>query len=118
MHALHIVQELIRSRCPQVHAARLRVILAAVCAAMRSRRLTLTELGRALVGAAHVKHNIKRIDRLLGNPHVTAERIALYQAVAQRVVGKVSEPLIVIDWSDLTADRRWQLLRAANAIGS
>ena len=68
MHALHIVQELIRSRCPQVHAARLRVILAAVSAAMRSRRLTLTELGRALVGAAHVKHNIKRIDRLPGNP--------------------------------------------------
>ncbi len=117
MHALRIVQELIRLRCPQVHAARLRVILAAVSAAMRSRRLALTELGRAVAGAAHVKHNIKRIDRLLGNPHVIAERFALYQTVARRLVGKVNEPLVVVDWSDLTADRRWQLLRAALPVG-
>ena len=117
MHALRIVQDLIRSRCPQIHAARLRVILAAVSAAIRSRRLVLTELGRALLGAAQVKHNIKRIDRLLGNPHLPAERFALYQALAQRLVGRNREPLVVIDWSDLTADRRWQLLRAALPVG-
>ena len=117
MHALRIVQQLIRSCCPQIHCARLTVILAAVGAALRARRLTLTELGRALVGAARPKHNIKRIDRLLGNRHVGAERFDLYQALARHVVGALREPLIVIDWSDLTADRRWQLLRAAMPIG-
>ena len=30
MHALNIVQQLIRSCCPHIHAARLEVILAAV----------------------------------------------------------------------------------------
>ena len=117
MHALVIVQQLLRSCCPRIHAARLTVTLSAVAAAIRSRRLVLTELGRALVSAARVKHNIKRIDRLLGNRHLAVERVEVYQALAHRLVGTRSEPLIVIDWSDLTADRRWQLLRAAVPIG-
>ena len=117
MHALRIVQQLIRSCCPHIHAARLTVILAVVGAAVRSRRLTLTELGRALIGPAHVKHSIKRVDRLLGNRHLGAERFELYQVLARRVVGRLREPLIVIDWSDLTPDRHWQLLRAAMPIG-
>ena len=117
MHALNIVQQLIRSCCPHLHAARLTVILAVVAAAVRSRRLTLTELGRALISPAHVKHSIKRVDRLLGNRHLAAERAQLYQALARRLVGTLPEPLIVVDWTDLTADRRWQLLRAAIALG-
>ena len=117
MHALVIVQQLLRSCCPRIHAARLKVILSAVAAAVRGRRLVLTELGRALVSAARVKHNIKRIDRLLGNRHLAGERLGLYQVLAHRVVGTLSEPLIVVDWSDLTPDRRWQLLRAAIPIG-
>lgn len=117
MHALRIVQKLIRSCCPHIHAARLTVVLAVVAAAVRSRRLTLTELGRALIGPAHVKHSIKRVDRLLGNCHLAGERFGLYQVLAHRVVGRLREPLIVIDWSDLTHDRRWQLLRAALPIG-
>jgi hypothetical protein len=117
MHALNIVQQLIRSCCPYIHAARLTVILAAVGAAVRARRLTLTELGRALVGAPRPKHDIKRIDRLLGNHHLAAERFELYQVLARRVVGALREPLIVVDWSDLTPNRRWQLLRAGMPIG-
>lgn len=117
MHALVIVQQLLRIRCPHIHAVRLMVILTAVGAAVRGRRLTLTELGRSLPGGARVKHNIKRIDRLLGNRHLAAERVDLYRALARRIVGSSVEPVIIVDWSDLTADRRWQLLRAAVPIG-
>lgn len=117
MHALAIVQQLIRSCCPRIHAARLTVILAVVAAAVRGRRLTLTELGRALIGPAHVKHSIKRVDRLLGNRHLVLDRVEVYQALARRLVGARCELLIVVDWSDLTPDRRWQLLRAAIPIG-
>ena len=117
MHALVIVQEFLRIRCPHIHAVRLTVILAAVGAAVRGRRLTLTELGRGLAGCARVKHNIKRIDRLLGNRHLAAERVELYRALARRIVGSAAEPVIIVDWSDLTADRRWQLLRAAAPVG-
>ncbi|WP_252360521.1 hypothetical protein, partial [Escherichia coli] len=37
--------------------------------------LTLTELGRNLPTKARTKHNIKRIDRLLGNRHLHKERL-------------------------------------------
>jgi len=117
MHALVIVQQFLRTQCPHIHAVRLAVILAAVAAAVRGRRLTLTELGRSLPGPARVKHNIKRIDRLLGNRHLAAERMGLYRALARRVLGTLSEPVILVDWSDLSADRRWQLLRAAFPMG-
>ena len=117
MHALVIVQQLLRTRCPHIHTTRLTVILAAVAAAVRGRRLTLTELGRAVLGPARVKHNIKRIDRLLGNRHLAAECPQLYQALARRIVGTLCEPVIIVDWTDLTADRRWQLLRAATPVG-
>ena len=117
MHALVIVQQLLRIRCPYIHAARLTVILAAVGAAVRGRRLTLTELGRSLPGPARVKHNIKRIDRLLGNRHLAAERMGLFRALARRTLGTLREPVIIVDWTDLTADRRWQLLRAASPVG-
>lgn len=117
MHAFAIVQQLLRSCCPHIHAARLTVIVAAVGAAIRGRRLTLTELGRAVIGPARVKHNIKRMDRLLGNRHLANEQMGLYRALAPRILGTLREPLIIVDWSDLTADRRWQLLRAATPIG-
>ena len=107
MHALRIVQQLLRTRCPHIHAARLSVILAAVAAAVRGRRLTLTELGRALIGPARIKHGIKRIDRLLGNPRLNAERFSIYQASARWLLGQQLCPVIVVDWSDLTADRRY-----------
>jgi hypothetical protein len=118
MHALIIVQQFLRTRCPHIHAVRLTVILAAVGAAVRGRRLTLTELGRSLPGTARVKHNIKRMDRLLGNRHLATERVDLYRALARRLVGTAPEPMIIVDWSDLTADRRWQLLRAALPVGA
>lgn len=117
MHALVIVQQLLRTCCPHIHAARLAVILAAVAAAVRGRRLTLTELGRSVIGPGRVKHGIKRIDRLLGNRHLAAERGDIYRALARRLIGASREPTIIIDWSDLTADRRWQLLRAALPVG-
>lgn len=117
MHALSIVQQLIRSCCPHIHATRLTVLLAAAGAVVRARRLTLTEIGYALVGKSLRKHAIKRVDRLLGNHHLAGERFDLYQVLARQVLGTVREPLIIVDWSDLTRDRRWQLLRAGFPIG-
>jgi hypothetical protein len=54
-----------------------------------------------VIGPARVKHNIKRIDRLLGNRHLAAEQREVYQALAHRTLGTLREPLIIVDWSDL-----------------
>jgi hypothetical protein len=82
-------------------------------AALRGGALSLTSLGRALAGTAYVKHKIKRVDRLLGNRKLAAERGKIYGALTRWLIGTQTQPVIVIDWSDLSADRRWHLLRAA-----
>ena len=117
MHAVHILHQHLRRYCPGVHVTRLAALLACVMAALRGQRITLTELGRALPSHARVKHSIKRVDRLLGNGHLCAERFGIYQAIARWLLGAAQRPVIVVDWSDLTADRHWQLLRAALPVG-
>ena len=59
---------------PTIHARRLEALMAAVAALLQGRCLTLTALGRSLPGSAWPRHAIKRIDRLLGNRQLQAER--------------------------------------------
>lgn len=85
-------------------------------AAIAGSPLALSTLGRGLPGPTSIKHNIKRVDRLLGNHALHAELPMLYQALIQQYLVDTPMPLIIIDWSDLTTDRRWQLLRASIAV--
>jgi hypothetical protein len=117
MHAVYILHQHLRRYCRAVHLKRLAALMACVSAALVSQRITLSELGRALPSRARVKHSIKRVDRLLGNPQLAAERFDIYRAIARLLLGRVQRPLVLVDWSDLSADRRWQLLRAALPVG-
>ena len=65
MHALTILHRILSAGFPEIHAKRLASLLAAVEAVVLGSRLTLSDLGRGLSGPVSVKHNIKRIDRLL-----------------------------------------------------
>ena len=116
MHALNILHRIFSTSLPQIHAKRLTSLLAAVESVVSGSRLTLSDMGRGLCGPVAVKHNIKRIDRLLGNSALHTEVPQLYEALVQQSLEGVSMPLIVIDWSDLTPNRHWQLLRASLAI--
>ena len=64
-----------------------------------------------------VNHAIKRMDRLLSNGQLQGERESIHAALIHWVLGAQTQPVIVVDWSDLTADRRWQLLRASLPAG-
>jgi len=116
MHALAMLHRLLAANCPRIHAKRLTSLMAAVDAATSGSRLALSELGRGLRSRVAVKHNIKRIDRLLGNSALHAEAPGLYESLIRQCLAGVPTPLIIIDWSDLTPDRRWQLLRASVAL--
>ena len=67
MHALRILHRILSAHAPEIHTKRLASLLAAVEAVVTGSRLTLSDLGRGLSGSVAVKHNIKRVDRLLGN---------------------------------------------------
>jgi hypothetical protein len=116
MHALTILHRILSTSIPEIHAKRLDSLLAAVEAVVTGSRLTLSDMGRGLRGSVTVKHNIKRIDRLLGNSTLHTELPTLYEALIQQSLDGIAMPLIVIDWSDLTSDRKWQLIRASVTI--
>lgn len=76
-------------------------------------KLSLTHLGRQREGAAHVKHHIKAIDRLLGNERLHAERDGVYRALAAALLLDVREPVVLVDWSDFEFGRQRVMIKAA-----
>jgi Transposase DDE domain len=116
MHAMEILHRTLIKCCPEAHARRLASLLAAVEAVVLGSRLALSDLGRGLRGRVAIKHNIKRVDRLLGNVALHVEAPQMYEALVRQCLAGVKLPLIIVDWSDLAPDRRWQLLRASVAL--
>jgi hypothetical protein len=123
MHAspgLPLLERWLRRRCPAVHAGRVTAIVAVVDALVRGGKLALTHLGRNLRSAAFAKHNIKRVDRLLGNRHLQRERPAIYRALARWLLAATARPILLVDWADCAdcaEGERWLLLRAAVPLG-
>ncbi|HEY8537489.1 MAG TPA: IS4 family transposase [Steroidobacteraceae bacterium] len=116
MHARGILQKCFADVFLKMHAARVRVLMNAVLALLRCRRLVLIELARAWPGAQKVRAPLKQLDRLLSNPHLHAELKLLYERIIRLSV-RSDEPVIVVDWSVLKPDESWHLLRAALAVG-
>lgn len=75
----------------------------------------MMELARHWPGAMRVAAPLKRLDRLLGNAQLHAVRHKLYQAAAALLV-RTHNPVLIVDWSELKSDGRWQLLRAGLAL--
>lgn len=117
MHAKKIVERLL-GKClrEQLHAKQANALGDVVGAALSGARLSLSQLARGVDPSTAVRHRIKKVDRLLGNRAVHAGRWAIYGEVARRWLVGVTRLLVVVDWSDVTADQRWHLLRASVAI--
>jgi len=84
---------------------------------MQKQNITLTGLGRRLFSSAKIKHKIKKVDRLLGNKHLQNKRVEIYRQLSRRLIGKRKTPNIIVDWSDLSADGSFHLLRASLPVG-
>lgn len=117
MHTLAVLQKLFRDSLPEVHARRRESLSAAVDSVAQGARVAITAMGRSLSATTRVKHRVKRMDRLVGNRLLTAERERFYQMIMQRLLAGCARPLILIDWSDFSADRQQQLLRASVPVG-
>ena len=94
-----MVRELIRGCSSVVHAVRLMTVVKLVEAIIRGGRLSPATIGRSLRGSTSPKHEIKRVDRLLGNPRMTVDRLPLFLAIAHRLLRGAKRPVILVDWT-------------------
>lgn len=116
MRASRVLQKCLHDCLSGMHTMRSRVLLHAVEALVAGRRLTLMDVARSWPGAERVRAPLKAFDRLLSNHHLHAERETIYGGMARWLL-RSKHPVIVVDWSDLKADKAWCLLRAAVPIG-
>lgn len=116
MCELNILHESLYQFCPELHLKRLNSLMLACRALLDSKTLTLTKLGRNLPCQARTKHNIKRMDRLLGNHHLHQERLAVYRWHASFICAGNPMPVVLVDWSDIREHKRLMVLRASVAL--
>ncbi|MCL1534611.1 IS4 family transposase, partial [Xanthomonas nasturtii] len=116
MRASEVLQKCLSNSLSGMHALRQRSLLRAVEALVHGGRLTLIDIARAWPGATRVRAPLKACDRLLCNRALYAERSVIERDMAHWLL-RGTQPVIVIDWSDLKPDKSWCLLRAAVPIG-
>jgi len=124
MRVASIVREVCASCRSKIHAVRFRALVAVVEAVVQVGRLSLSALGRGIAGPAAPKHGIKRVDRLLRNRHLWAERWLIFDSMIwcilrggawRRHRAIRSRPVILVDWTQAVGDQR--VLVAAVPIG-
>ena len=118
MHATELIERCVRPACQSMHGHRYRALTTAVEGAVTGRCVTVTALGRALgKPGVQERHAIKRMDRLVGNQRLQDEAPMVYGAMTRWAIGGQARPLLVVDWSPLSSDGRWHVLRASTPAG-
>ena len=113
MHVRKIVAQILNPCLQGLHAKRIESLRRAVEALMLGGVLSLSALALSLNSPARYKHRLKSMDRLIGSQALHAKRADLYAELAKRWLTGINQVLVVVDWSDLTTDQRWHLLRAS-----
>lgn len=85
----------------EIHEKRREAALGVATSLLHGGRLSLTALGRTMPGDARTKHNIKKVDRLLGNERLHDEHEVFYGAIAEALLAGASRPVVLVDWTDL-----------------
>ena len=113
MQARQVLHTLLQKVCSEMHKLRRTALFVNVMAALHGEVLTVTHLGRSITSEAKEKHCIKRADRLLSNRRLQGERVGIYSALTQQLIGSQQRPVIIVDWSDMDECKRHFLLRAS-----
>ncbi len=119
MTVLQTLKEDIATAYPDIHSVRLSTVFTFVESGMRDQRVSVTYLGRGLKNSSDTdkKHDIKRADRLIGNPYLHSERLYFYEFMTEHLVGHNPHPLVIVDWSPINGQDMFQVLRASIPMG-
>lgn len=94
------------------HKRRLMSLMSATDSVMNGANLDLTSLGRYMNREIKPKSKIKGIDYLLSNGHILRERINIYRAINEWMIGNEKVLYVVVDWSSIVAHEQ-HVLRAS-----
>jgi hypothetical protein len=115
MNAKHVLSKCLSFVTPLMHKTLRLSLFAAIESSMNGGSLSITGLGRNITNKAKEKHKIKRVDRLCSNSHLHREIEFIYTRMTCLLVGKMKQPIIHIDWSDLDDRKQYFLIRASLA---
>ena len=101
MHALEILNKKLSKSLPSVHKSRLKSLFFAVQSLLNGGQLSLSALGRSAETKTTPKHNIKRMDRLLGNQRLHGEINLFCKALTHLLIKPNTRPIVMIDWTQL-----------------
>ena len=99
-----------------IHSKRISVLSEAVESALETKNLTLTGLGRGINNNCQERSNIRKMDRLLGNKKLEAEREEIYQRTCRCLLHSTTRPVLIVDAVKLPAEKTYAL-RASCSIG-
>ena len=119
MKVSKLLHKKLRSACPKIHKVRLSALIAGVHSALEQNQVTVTGLGRNLKSYSRTstKHDIKRMDRLIGNKYLYQERQSIYHYLLTQLIGEQTHPILIADWSPIPGNRIFQLLRLSIPMG-
>lgn len=104
MRAMNILQKSFKNALTFLHISQIKTMWFAVESLLYGGRLSLTAMGRKAVSKAYPKHNIKRMDRFLGNIRFWVQLPELYRELAAKVLSRTRRPIILVDWMHIYND--------------
>jgi len=116
MQGKELLHKFIRESAKELHQKASKSLAVACEGLLKSKKLTVTAIGRAIESKTTDRYNIKRADRLISNSILEENRDAFYKALAKRIVPKAGWCPILVDTSCLTADSEFQMIRASFAL--
>ena len=119
MKATKLLHKKLSTACPDMHKIRLKALIAGVTSGLTEHQVTVTGLGRNLKSHSKTttKYDIKRMDRLIGNHYLHAERKDIYQYFSAQLIGQQKHPILIADWSPIPGNEIFQLLRITIPMG-
>lgn len=115
MEAIDLLHRHLMEECPYIHSKRLQAVIDVACGLQKRQKLTLTEMGRGLVGPGTIKNRVKKVDRLESNEHLYEEISSIYFGLSSflfKYLSHQDNTAIIIDLCCLKDDQDIQMLSA------
>lgn len=117
IHIMHVKGFLHKILLPVMHKKRLVTLTLCVEAVLKTKKLSLSELGRAINLPIKERSAIRRSDRLLSNAKLHEERDTIHRIITEKIIGANLQPNIIVDWSSIPNTTHHTLRAAVTAEG-